>query len=63
MKITEKLKDRLNGAKSAEEVETIMKEVKKDTEEAGVILSDEELEQASGGEGSFSAYDHNTRPR
>ena len=55
MKVTEKLKGRLNSAKSAEEVETILEEVKKGTEEAGVILSDEDLDQASGG-ASFRPY-------
>ena len=49
MKITEKLKGRLQSAKSADEVQTILKEVKKRTEEAGLVLNDEELDEVSGG--------------
>lgn len=62
MKITEKLKGRLQSAESADEVQTILKEVKKGTEEAGVILSDDDLDQASGGDGVTRYYTRdNTR--
>ena len=60
MKITDKLKSKLKSAKSADEVQTILKEVKKGTEEAGVVLSDEDLDQASGG-GYFDSFYENDR--
>ncbi len=37
-------------------MQTILKEVKKGTEEAGVILSDDGLDQASGGDGVTRYY-------
>ena len=61
IKITEKLKGRLQSAKSADEVQTILKEVKKGTEEAGVILSDDDLDQASGGAAVIYYGRENTR--
>lgn len=57
MKITEKLKNRLSSAKSESEVQSIFREVKKGTEKAGVILSDEDLGQVSGG-GTFQIIDN-----
>ena len=49
MKITEKLKAKLDNAASAEETEKILAETKKGVEDAGVILDDAELNEAVGG--------------
>ena len=49
MKITEKLKAKLDNAASAEEAEKILAETKKGVEDAGVILDDAELNEAAGG--------------
>ena len=49
MKFTEDLKDKLEGAKTAEESNKIIVETKKAVEDAGVILDDEELDKAAGG--------------
>ena len=52
MKLTEKLKNKIDGAKSEQEVKTILAETKQNVEDAGVILDDAELDQVAGG----SAY-------
>ena len=49
MKITEKLKAKLDNAVSAEEAEKILAETKKGVEDAGIILDDAELNEAVGG--------------
>ena len=49
MKLTDQIKEKIDNAKSEEEVKTILENVKGGAEEAGVILDDEELDQASGG--------------
>ena len=49
MILTDKIKEKIDNAKSEEEVKTILENVKGGAEEAGVILDDEELDQASGG--------------
>ena len=49
MKLTEKLKNKIDGAKSEQEVKTILAETKQNVEEAGVILDDAELDQVAGG--------------
>ena len=49
MKLTEKLQNKIDGAKSEQEVKTILAETKQNVEEAGVILDDAELDQVSGG--------------
>ena len=56
MKLTEDLKNKIDGAKSEEEVKEILGETKKNVEEAGVILDDAELDQVSGGTGWFGEY-------
>ena len=49
MKFTEKIKDKIDNAKSEEEVKSILKDVKGGAEEAGVILDDEDLDKVAGG--------------
>ncbi len=49
MKLTEKLQNKIDGAKSEQEVKTILAETKRNVEDAGVILDDAELDQISGG--------------
>ena len=49
MKLTEKLEKKLGGAESEAEVKKILAETKQNVEEAGVILDDAELDEASGG--------------
>ncbi len=49
MKLTEKLQNKIDGAKSEQEVKTILAETKQNVEDAGVILDDAELDQISGG--------------
>ena len=49
MKLTEDLKNKIDGAKSEEEVKSILAETKQNVEDAGVILDDTELDQVAGG--------------
>ena len=49
MKLTDKIKEKIDNAKSEEEVKTILESVKGGAEDAGVILDDEDLDKASGG--------------
>ena len=49
MEFTNEVKDKLDKAKSAEEVKDIISETRKGVEEAGVILDDAELDKAAGG--------------
>ena len=49
MKFTDKIKDKIDNAKSEEEVKTILEDVKDGAEEAGVILDDEDLDKVAGG--------------
>ncbi len=49
MKITDELKEKLEGAKNEEEAKKIIEETKKNAEEAGVVLDDSELDKAAGG--------------
>ena len=56
MKLTEDLKNKIDGAKSEEEVKEILGETKKNVEDAGVILDDAELDQVAGGAGWFGEY-------
>lgn len=49
MKLTEELKGKPETASSEKEAKKILKETKKDVEDAGVILDDEDLDNASGG--------------
>ena len=49
MKITEKLKAKLDNAASDEDVKKILAETKKGVEDAGIILDDAELNEAAGG--------------
>ncbi len=51
MKFTDKIKEKIENAKSEEEVKTILENVKGGAEDAGVILDDAELDEASGGIG------------
>ena len=49
MKLTDDLKNKIDGAKSEEEVKEILGETKKNVEDAGVILDEAELDQVAGG--------------
>lgn len=49
MELTDKIKEKIENAKSEEEVKTILEDVKGGAEEAGVILDDAELDQVAGG--------------
>ena len=49
MKLTDKIKEKIDNAKSEEEAKTILESVKDGAEEAGVILDDEDLDQVAGG--------------
>ena len=49
MKFTKKIKDKIDNAKSEEEVKSILENVKDGAEEAGLILDDEDLDKVAGG--------------
>ena len=49
MEFTDKIKEKIDNAKSEEEVKTILEDVKGGAEDVGVILDDAELDQAAGG--------------
>ncbi len=49
MKLTDQIKEKIDNAKSEEEVKTIFENVKEGAEDAGLILDDEDLDRASGG--------------
>ena len=49
MEFTDKIKEKIDNAKSEEEVKTILENVKGGVEDAGVILDDAELDQVAGG--------------
>ena len=53
MKFTDKLKGKLENAKTEEEAKKIIDETKKDVEEAGIILNDEDLDKVAGGKWSW----------
>ncbi len=53
MKPTDKLQNKLENAKSEDEVKKILGETKQNVEEAGVVLDDAELDQVAGGGGQF----------
>ena len=56
MKFTDQIRKKIDNAKSETEVEAILAEIKGGAEEAGVILDDEELDQASGGAVGAKSY-------
>ena len=56
LKFTEKIKEKIDNAKSEEEVKSILENVKDGAEEAGLILDDEDLDKVAGG-GIFSFPD------
>ena len=49
MELTDKIKEKIENAKSEEEVKTILENVKGGVEDAGVILDDADLDQVAGG--------------
>ena len=49
MELTKRVKDQLNKAETEEEIGLIKKEMLKNVEEAGLILSEAELDEAAGG--------------
>ena len=53
MKLTDDLKNKIDGAKSNEEVKEILGETKKNVEDAGIILDDAEMDQVAGGYSSI----------
>lgn len=56
MKLTEKIKEKIDNAKSEEEVKTILENVREEAEDAGLILDEEELDKATGGAVKFRRY-------
>ena len=50
MKLTDQIKEKIDNAKSEEEVKTILENVREEAEDAGLILDEEELDKAAGGE-------------
>ena len=58
MKLSDELNSRIKNAKSDAEVKSILAGVKNDTEKAGIILDDEELEIVSGGNGTGGVKPH-----
>ncbi len=56
MEFTSDLKKKLENAQNKEEAQAIIDETKKGAEEAGIILSDDDLDQAAGG--STSIFRH-----
>ena len=46
---TDKIKEKIDNAKSEEEVKSILENVKGGAEEAGLILDDEDLDKVAGG--------------
>ena len=50
MKLTNELKGKLENAKTEEEAKKIIDETKKDVEDAGIILDDEDLDKVAGGQ-------------
>lgn len=57
MKLTDDLKNKIDGAKSEKEVKDILGETKKNVEEAGVILDDADLDQVAGGAAMYTFDD------
>ena len=49
MELTNELKGKLENAKTEEETKKIIDETKKDVENAGIILNDEDLDKVAGG--------------
>ncbi len=49
MKLTNELKKKIENASSAEEVKTILNNIKSEAEEAGIILDVEDLDKIAGG--------------
>jgi copper chaperone CopZ len=49
MVFTKRVKEQLENANTKEEVQVILDKIRKNVEEAGVILNDEDLDVASGG--------------
>ena len=56
MKLTDELKKKIDTAASEKEVKDILENVKGGAEAAGIILDDEELDQASGGAAGVRSY-------
>ena len=50
MKLTKEFVEKMNNAGSKEEAKAIWEETKATVEKAGVVLSDDDLDQASGGD-------------
>jgi hypothetical protein len=57
MKLTDELKKKIDNAASDDEVKAILGDVKGGVEAAGIILDDEELDQASGGGSHRAPYE------
>ena len=49
MKFTDKIRKKIDNAKSETEVKAILAEIKGGAEEAGVMLTDDELDKVAGG--------------
>ena len=56
MKLTNELKKKIENASSAEEVKTILNNIKSEAEKAGIILDDEDLDKIAGGAQGSDSY-------
>ena len=49
MELTKKVKEKLEGVQTEAEAQAIIEEVKKEAEEAGIVLDDKDLDEVAGG--------------
>ena len=49
MELTKKVKEKLEGVQTEAEAKAIIEEVKKEAEEAGIVLDDKDLDEVAGG--------------
>ena len=49
MELTKKVKEKLEGIQTEAEAKAIIEEVKKEAEEAGIVLDDKDLDEVAGG--------------
>ena len=49
MELTKKVKEKLVGVQTEAEAKAIIEEVKKEAEEAGIVLDDKDLDEVAGG--------------
>lgn len=49
MELTKKVQEKLEGVQTEAEAKAIIEEVKKEAEEAGIVLDDKDLDEVAGG--------------